>query len=126
MNHARCTSVGEDRGRSVAVAVLMIGSALGFTLMTGPFTHLLGAGAGAVPAAVHGLTAFLYLFVGTIGLYLGLATHADRSTSAPSRICSCWRSSWQRCPLLAIVFGNWLYICITGPRTRSPRSYFLA
>jgi hypothetical protein len=63
---------GEASARSLGwVVALMIGSALGVTLMTAPVTRLLGAGAGAVPAAFHGLAAFLYLFVGTIGLYLG-------------------------------------------------------
>jgi len=51
----------------VAVIAIMIGSALGFVLLTAPFEKLLGAGGGALPAAIHGLMAFLYLFVGTIG-----------------------------------------------------------
>src|SRR5262245_42888165 len=55
----------------VAVAAIMIGSAVAFTLATAPLAKLLGDHAGAVPAAFHGLAAFLYLFIGTIGLYLG-------------------------------------------------------
>lgn len=51
----------------VALVVIMVGSALAFTLLTAPFTQLLGAGAGAVPAAFHGIAASLYLFAGTIG-----------------------------------------------------------
>jgi hypothetical protein len=52
----------------VAVVVIMIASALAITVLTAPFTTLLGAGGGALPAAIHGMAAFLYLFIGTIGL----------------------------------------------------------
>jgi hypothetical protein len=108
----------------VAVAVLMIGSALGFTLMTGPFTHLLGAGAGAVPAAVHGLTAFLYLFVGTIGLYLGWRLMTGRiSAFADLQLLAVVMATLS---FLAIVFGNWLYIYYRAKDPASPRSYFMA
>ena len=55
----------------VGVILIMIASAVGFTLLTAQFDKLLGTGGGALPAAIHGLVAFLYLFVGTIGLYLG-------------------------------------------------------
>jgi hypothetical protein len=58
----------------VGVMLIMAASALGFTLLTAPFEKLLGTGGGALPAAIHGLVAFLYLFVGTIGLYLGLGS----------------------------------------------------
>jgi hypothetical protein len=108
----------------VAVAVLMIGSALGFTLMTGPFTHLLGAGAGAVPAAIHGLTAFLYLFVGTIGLYLGWRLLTGRiSAFADLQLLAVVMATLS---FLAIVFGNWLYIYYRAKDPGSPRSYFMA
>jgi len=60
----------------VGVMLIMVASALGFTLLTAPFEKLLGSGGGALPAAIHGLVAFLYLFVGTIGLYLGLGRWA--------------------------------------------------
>src|SRR5262245_46631836 len=70
-----CEDVHEMREAStaslVAVVAIMIASALAFTLLTAPFEKLLGPGGGAIPAAIHGLMAFLYLFVGTIGLYLG-------------------------------------------------------
>jgi len=55
----------------VGVILIMIASAVGFTLLTAQFDKLLGTGGGALPAAIHGLVAFLYLFVRTIGLYLG-------------------------------------------------------
>ena len=76
----------------VAVVAVMIVSALAFTAVTAPFAKLLGNHAGAVPAAFHGLAAFLFLFMGT-----GSISHGDSSqdASGPSPICSCWRS-WRR------------------------------
>jgi hypothetical protein len=47
------------RGKSEGWSVLMMGGALVFTLMTRLFTYQ--PGAGAMPAAVHGLTAIRYL-----------------------------------------------------------------
>ena len=54
---------------SLALVVgILVGSALAFVLATAPFSALLGPSQAAVPAMFHGLAAFLYLFVGTIGL----------------------------------------------------------
>jgi hypothetical protein len=107
----------------VAVAVILVASALGFTLMTAPFLKLLGAGAGAVAAAFHGLAAFLFLFVGTIGLYLGwrLLTGHIRAF-ADLQLLSVVGASLS---FLAIVFGNWLYIFYRAKTPDSPRSYFV-
>lgn len=110
-------------GSLVAVVVIMVGSALAFTLLTAPFTRLLGAGAGAIPAAFHGMAAFLYLFVGTIGLYLGwrLLTGHIRAF-ADLQLLSVVAATLS---LIAIVFGNWLYIFYRAKSPDSPRSYFV-
>lgn len=107
----------------VAVIAIMIGSALGFVLLTAPFEKLLGAGGGALPAAIHGLMAFLYLFVGTIGLYLGwrLLTGHIRAF-ADLQLLAVVAATFS---LLAICFGNWLYIFYRAPAADSPRSYFV-
>jgi hypothetical protein len=108
----------------VAVVVLMIGSALAFTLLTAPLTHLLGAGAGAVPAAFHGVAAFLYLFIGTIGLYLGWRLVTGRiGAFADLQLLAVVMATFS---FLAIVFGNWLYIYYRAKDPDSPRSYFMA
>jgi hypothetical protein len=52
----------------VAVAAIMVASALAFTLATAPLAKLLGEHAAALPAAFHGLAAFLFLFIGTMHL----------------------------------------------------------
>ena len=108
----------------VAVVVLMIGSALGFTAMTAPFTKLLGANAGAVASAFHGVMAFLYLFVGTIGLYLGWRLLTGRiSAFADLQLLAVVMATMS---FLAILFGNWLYIFYRTKDAASPRSYFVA
>lgn len=107
----------------VAVVAIMIASALAFTLLTAPFGKLLGSGGGALPAAIHGLMAFLYLFVGTIGLYLGwrLMTGHIRAF-ADLQLLAVVAATFS---FLAICFGNWLYIYYRAPVPDSPRSYFV-
>ncbi len=107
----------------VGVILIMIASAVGFTLLTAPFDKLLGPGGGALPAAIHGLVAFLYLFVGTIGLYLGwrLLTGHIRAF-ADLQLLAVVAATFS---FLAICFGNWLYIYYRAPVADSPRSYFV-
>jgi hypothetical protein len=106
-----------------AVVAILIGSALGFTLATAPLTKLLGPGAGALPAAFHGLAAFLYLFVGTIGLYLGWRLITGRIRAfADLQLLATVAATLS---LIAIGFGNWLYIYYRAKTPDSPRSYFL-
>jgi hypothetical protein len=107
----------------IVVVAVLIGTALAFTLATGPFTKLLGAGAGAVPAALHGMMAFLYLFVGTIGLYLGWRLMMGRIRAfADLQLLSVVAATFS---FLAIIAGNWLYIYYRAPVPDSPRSVFL-
>lgn len=108
----------------IAVVAVLIGTALAVTLATAPFTKLLGAGAGAVPAAFHGVAAILYLFVGTIGLYLGWRLMTGRIRAfADLQLLATVAATFS---FLAIVFGNWLYIYYRAKGPDSPRSYFLA
>ena len=107
----------------LAVVGVLIVSALGFTLATAPVTKLLGASAGAVPAAFHGLAAFLFLLVGTIGLYLGWRLLTGRIRAfADLQLLATVSATFA---FLAIVFGNWLYIYYRMPVPDSPRSYFV-
>ena len=110
---------------SLALVVgILIGSALAFVLATAPFSALLGAGQGALPAMFHGLAAFLYLFVGTIGLYLAWRLWTGRIRAfADLQLLATVSATFA---LLAIVFGNWLYIFYRAKDATSPRSYFLA
>src|SRR5438046_1768362 len=75
-----------------------------------------------VPA--DGLAAFLYLFVGTIGLYLGWRLLTGRiSAFADLQLLAVVMATMS---FLAIVFGNWLYIFYRAKDAGSPRSYFMA
>ncbi|MCL6556111.1 MAG: hypothetical protein K6T56_07095 [Burkholderiales bacterium] len=106
-----------------AVVGILIGSALAFTAATAPINKLLGSGAAALPAALHGLTAFLYLFVGTIGLYLGWRLMTGRIRAfADLQLLATVSATLS---FLAIVAGNWLYIYYRANTPGSPRSYFL-
>ena len=108
----------------VAVAGILIASALGFTALTAPVAKLLGSAAGAVPAAFHGMAAFLYLFVGTVGLYLGWRLMTGRIRAfADLQLLSTVSATFA---LIAIGFGNWLYIYYRAKTPDSPRSHFLA
>jgi hypothetical protein len=107
-----------------AVVGILIASALAFTALTAPVAKLLGAAAGAVPAAFHGMAAFLYLFVGTIGLYLGWRLITGRIRAfADLQLLSTVSATFA---LIAIGFGNWLYIYYRAKTPDSPRSHFLA
>jgi hypothetical protein len=107
----------------VGVVVIMITSALVFSVMTAPFAKLLGAGAGALPAAIHGIAAFLYLFIGTIGLYLGWRLLTGRIRAfADLQLLSVVGATMSA---IAIGFGNWLYIFYRAKTPDAPRSYFV-
>jgi hypothetical protein len=106
-----------------AVVGILIGAALAFTAATAPISRLLGPSAAALPAALHGLAAFLYLFVGTIGLYLGWRLMTGRIRAfADLQLLATVSATLS---LLTIVAGNWLYIYYRAPGPESPRSYFL-
>jgi hypothetical protein len=106
----------------VLVVALLIGTALAFVLATAPFAALLGPGRGALAAACHGMTAFLYLFVGTIGLYLAWRLMTGRIRAfADLQLLATVSATFS---FLAIVFGNWLYISYRAKD--GPRAYFKA
>lgn len=73
-------------GSLAAVVLIMMAGALAFTVVMAP----LGArpGTGALPAAIHGVAAFLYLFVWTIALHPGWRRahlHGDAAGVRPLR-----------------------------------------
>jgi hypothetical protein len=116
----------EEREASTAslvlVVALLVGTALVLVAATAPFEALLGAGAGAIPAAFHGLAAFLYLFVGTIGLYLAWRLLTGRIRAfADLQLLATVSATLS---FLAILFGNWLYISYRAKE--GPRTYFKA
>ncbi len=108
----------------ILVVAVLIGTALAFVLATAPFAALVGPGRGAIAASFHGVAAFLYLFVGTIGLYLAWRLLTGRIRAfADLQLLATVSATLA---FLAIVFGNWLYIYYRAKDPASPRSYFLA
>jgi hypothetical protein len=110
---------------SLALVVgVLIGTALAFVLATAPISALLGPSQAALPAMFHGLAAFLYLFVGTVGLYLAWRLWTGRIRAfADLQLLATVSATLS---LLAIIFGNWLYIFYRAKDPASPRSWFLA
>jgi hypothetical protein len=107
-----------------AVVAILIAAALAFTALTSPVTRLVGAGSGAVAAAFHGMAALLFLFVGTVGVYLGWRLMTGRIRAfADLQLLATVAATLS---LIAIAFGNWLYISYRAPVADSPRTYFLA
>ncbi|HEX7126384.1 MAG TPA: hypothetical protein VF406_11550, partial [Thermodesulfobacteriota bacterium] len=113
-----------SRRSLILVMAILLGSALVFTLLTAPFTDLLGESRGAVPSVYHAMAAFIYLVVGTVGLYLAWQLWTGRVRSvADLQLLSTVSATLA---FLAIVAGNWLYIYYRAKDPASPRSYFLA
>ncbi len=108
----------------VLVVGLLIGVAAAVVLATAPFTALIGQSQAALAAGLHGLSAFLYLVVGTIGLYLGWRLFARRIRAFDDLQLLATVSATLS--LIAIGFGNWLYIFYRAKDPSSPRSWFLA
>lgn len=110
---------------SLAVVVaILIGTALAFVLATAPFTHLIGHSRAALASALHGLSAFLYLIVGTIGLYLAWRLWTGRIRAfADLQLLATVSATLS---FIAIFFGNWLYIYYRAKDPESPRSWFMA
>jgi len=109
---------------SLALVVgLLIGVAATAVIATAPVTALIGQSRAALAAAFHGLSAFLYLIVGTIGLYLGWRLLTGRIRAfADLQLLATVSATLS---LIAIIFGNWLYIFYRAKDPASPRSWFL-
>ena len=108
----------------VFVAGILVLSSTAIVLATAPFTQLLGPGAMALGAALHGLLAFLLLVTSTIGLYLGWRLFMGRIRAFPDLQLLSTVSAVLS--VLTIVSGNWIYIAYRAKSPDSPRAYFLA
>lgn len=89
-----------------------------FHIATAPFTALIGKSQAALASAFHGLAAFIYLIVGTIGLYLGWRLFTGRIRAfADLQLLTTVSATLS---LIAIVFGNWLYIFYRAKESGEP------
>lgn len=87
---------------------VLLGIVVLFMVLTAPVERLLGAGQWALPAAMHGLMAFLLIVIAAVSLYLAERLYHDRV----ERIADLQINAVVAATLafLTIVFGNWFYI----------------
>lgn len=99
-----------------------VGAAALIALVTSPVAVLLGDSKHAIPGALHGVTAILYVIVATISAYMAYRLYFGRLEDLRDlRIVA----SLNAClSLLTIIFGNWIYIYYRA-KGDSPREYFL-
>jgi hypothetical protein len=99
-----------------AVAVVAL-----LALLTAPIADLLGDSQYAIPAALHGISAIVYLIVATVLAYLGYLLYTDRLRSYHDlRVLAVLAAGFS---FITILFGNWIYIYYRA--TGGPRSFFL-
>lgn len=108
----------------IFVIGFLIGVAAVIVVISTPFTTIVGRGKYDLAAAMHGLISLLYLFVATIALYLGWKLFTERVKGvADLQLISAVMSALS---LLAIVFGNWIYIPYRASNPSSAKSWLLA
>ena len=91
------------------------------SLVTSPVAALLGDSRYAIPDALHGVTAILYVITATISAYLAYRLFFNRLEDLRDlRVIA----SLNAClSLLTVIFGNWIYIYYRDKG--GPRGYFL-
>jgi hypothetical protein len=94
---------------------------LGVAVFASPVVALLGDGANALAAAMHGMTAFMLMITATIGLYQGYRLFRDELADLHDVLLPSVVNAVLA--LLAIIFGNWIYIPYRA--TGGPREVFL-
>lgn len=115
---------------AVAVVVLL-------AIAAAPVAALLGDSQFAIPSALHGMVALVYVIVATVVAYLAFLLYRGRleaSRDAPAAAGLVGRlDSYRELRLLAalqaglaaavVMLGNWIYIYYRAPA--GPRAYFL-
>src|SRR5215207_5670656 len=94
---------------------------LGMAILASPVVALLGDGAHAIAAAMHGMMAFMLMITATIGLYQGYRLFRDELTDLHDVLLPSVVNAVLA--LFTIVFGNWIYIPYRA--SGGPREYFL-
>lgn len=102
---------------------VLLAGLIGLTivLVTAPLTALLGESGGAIPAAVHGTLAGLFMVTSTIGLFQAYRIFSGHAANLSElQLGSLVNVSVA---LLTIISGNWVYIPYRAPG--GPRGYFV-
>jgi hypothetical protein len=101
--------------------VAAVGAVALLALFTAPVARLLGDSRYAIPGALHGVSAIIYVIIATICAYLGYRLYAGRLESTHDlRILASLTAFFS---LVTVMFGNWIYIYYR--ETGGPRTYFL-
>ncbi len=91
-------------------------------LLTAPVADLLGENMQyAIPSALHGVSAMIFVIVATVSAYLGYRLFTGRLTAYQDLRMLAGLNSFFA--LITVLFGNWIYIYYRG--TGGPRSYFV-
>lgn len=98
-----------------------VGGVALLALVTAPVAGLLGDSRYAIPGALHGVSAVVFVIVSTITAYLAYRLYTGRLESTHDlRIMAGLNAFFS---LVTVLFGNWIYIYYRA--TGGPRSYFL-
>jgi cytochrome bd-type quinol oxidase subunit 1 len=103
------------------IVVAAIGVVALLALFTSPVAALLGDSSYAIPSALHGVSAIVYVIVATVAAYLGYRMYIGRLDELHDlRILASLNAFFS---LITILFGNWIYIAYRAES--GPRTYFL-
>lgn len=101
---------------AAAVGVVSI-----LALATAPVAALLGESRYAIPSALHGVAASVYLIVGTVSAYLAWLIYSGRLAAYRDlRVLAALNAFFS---LVTILLGNWIYAYYR--ESGGPRAYFL-
>lgn len=101
--------------------IAAIGAVALLALFTSPVAALLGDSRYAIPGALHGVSAVVFVIIGTVTAYLGYRLYTGQLQATHDlRVLSGLNAFFS---LVTVMFGNWIYIYY---RERGgPRTYFL-
>ncbi|MGQ0536401.1 MAG: hypothetical protein ACT4PT_10040, partial [Methanobacteriota archaeon] len=116
---------GAASGRTDWTLAYFLAAAVGVVsvaaMVTAPVASLLGDSRYAIPSALHGVSATVYVIVSTVCAYLAYLLYTGRLEAYRDlRILAALQSFFS---LVTIRFGNWIYIYYRA--APGPRSYCL-
>lgn len=98
-----------------------VGAVALLALLTAPVADLLGDSRYAIPGALHGAAAVVFVVVETVLLYLAYLLYTGRLKAYHDlRVLAALGAFLS---LVTVVFGNWIYVYYRA--SEGPRTYFL-
>jgi hypothetical protein len=116
------TGASERPDWSLAYILLFaIGAVALLALATAPVAALLGDSQYAIPSALHGVSATVFVVVSTVMVYLAYRLYTGQLTSVRDLRALAGLNAFFAA--ITVLFGNWIYIYYRAPA--GPRAYFL-